>query len=213
MRTVKETLTTKEQLLQAAKELMLARGFTAVTVDEICEKTGVTKGGFFHYFESKEDLGKAVLEYYWQLQVKMLKEMPFHSIKDPLKKLYGFLDSFADRARDPQITKSCLIGNFSQELSSTYPEIRALCDKKFSMFADMLKQILNEAKEIYAPRSRFDTRGLAEHFIAIFQGALVLAKAKQDAKVIEENIEHFRQYVESLFKKGQKSAVKSKERG
>lgn len=213
MKTAKESLTTKERLLQTAMELMLAKGFTAVTVDEICEKTGVTKGGFFHYFESKEDLGKAVLEYYWQSQVQMVQKMPFHSIKDPLKKLHGFLDSFADRARDPQITKSCLIGNFSQELSATYPEIRTLCDKKFSMFADMLKQILDEAKQMHAPRSRFDTRGLAEHFIAIFQGALILSKAKQDAKVIEESIRHFRQYVETLFKRGQKKAVKSKERG
>jgi len=204
MKSTKETSSTKEQLLQTAMELMLAKGFTAVTVDEICEKTGVTKGGFFHYFESKEDLGKAVLEYYWQSQVQMVQEMPFHSIKDPLKRLHGFLDSFADRARDPQITKSCLIGNFSQELSSTYPGIRTLCDRKFSLFADMLKQILDEAKQMYAPRSRFDTRGLAEHFIAIFQGALILSKAKQDTKVIEENIWHFRQYVETLFKRGRK---------
>src|SRR3972149_148724 len=208
MKSTKETSSTKEQLLQTAMELMLAKGFTAVTVDEICEKTGVTKGGFFHYFESKEDLGKAVLEYYWQSQVQMVQEMPFHSIKDPLKRLHGFLDSFADRARDPQITKSCLIGNFSQELSSTYPGIRTLCDRKFSLFADMLKQILDEAKQMYAPRSRFDTRGLAEHFIAIFQGALILSKAKQDTKVIEENIRHFRQYVETLFKRVLIHAVK-----
>src|SRR3989338_3595698 len=124
MKSTKETSSTKEQLLQTAMELMLAKGFTAVTVDEICEKTGVTKGGFFHYFESKEDLGKAVLEYYWQSQVQMVQEMPFHSIKDPLKRLHGFLDSFADRARDPQITKSCLIGNFSCSL---------ICSNRFSM--------------------------------------------------------------------------------
>ena len=208
MKSIKETLTTKEQLLQTAMELMLKKGFTAVTVDEICEKTGVTKGGFFHYFESKEDLGKSVLEYYWQSQVQMIQDMPFNAIKDPLKKLYGFLDSFADRARDPQITKSCLIGNFSQELSATYPGIRTLCDRKFSMFADMLKQIFDEAKQRYAPRLRIDTRSLAEHFIAIFQGALILAKAKQDTKVIEKNIRHFRQYVETLFKKGRKKTAK-----
>lgn len=212
MKTTKKTPSTKEQLLQTAMELMLAKGYTATTVDEICEKAGITKGGFFHYFESKEDLGKAVIEHYWQLQMQMIREMPFNAIKDPLKKLHGFLDSFADRARDPQITKSCLIGNFSQELSSTYPEIRTLCDKKFSMFADMLKQILDEAKQVYAPRSRFDTRSLAEHFIAVFQGALILSKARQDTKVIEENIWHLRQYVETLFKKGQRQAIKSRER-
>jgi TetR/AcrR family transcriptional repressor of nem operon len=212
MKNKKEAVSTKEQLIQTAIELMLAKGYTATTVDEICEKAGITKGGFFYYFESKEDLGKAALEYFWQSQIRMIKEMPFHTIKDPLKKLHGFLDSFADRARDPQITKSCLIGNFSQELSSTYPEIRSLCDKKFSLFADMLKQILDEAKQMYAPRLRLDTRSLAEHFIAIFQGALILSKAKQDAKVIEESVEHFRRYVESLFNKDRRSAVKLRER-
>ena len=208
MKTTKEALSTKEQLLQTATELMLAKGFTAVTVDEICEKTGVTKGGFFHYFESKDDLGKSALEYYWQSQTQMIKEMPFNAIKDPLKRLYGFLDFFMDRAKNPLVPKSCLIGNFSQELSATYPEIRSLCEKKFSMFANMLKQILDEAKQMYAPRSRLDTKSLAEHFIAIFQGALILSKAKQDTGVIEEGIRHFRQYVEALFKKGRKPAVK-----
>lgn len=212
MKTTKETPSTKKQLLQTAMELMLAKGYTATTVDEICEKAGITKGGFFHYFKSKEDFGKAALEYYWQSQIRRIKEMPFNAIKDPLKRLHGFLDYSADRARNPQITKSCLIGNFSQELSSTYPEIRILCDKKISMFADMLKQILDEAKAMYAPRSRLDTRSLAEHFIAIFQGALILSKAKQDAKVIEEGIEHFRRYVESLFANVRKPAVKSRER-
>lgn len=212
LRTTKKTSATKEQLIQTAIELMLAKGYTATTVDEICEKAGITKGGFFHYFESKEDLGKAALEYFWQSQIRMIKEMPFHTIKDPLKKLHGFLDSFADRARDPQITKSCLIGNFSQELSSTYPGIRSLCDEKFSLFADMLKLILDEAKQMYASRLRIDTKSLAEHFLAIFQGALILAKAKQDTKVIEENIEHFRQYVKTLFKKGRKPAIKSRKR-
>ncbi len=213
MKTAKESLTTKEQLLQTAMELMLAKGFTAVTVDEICEKTGVTKGGFFHYFESKEDLGKSALEYYWQLRVQTIKEMPFNNIKDPLKRLHGLLDSFSAAVKNPLVPKSCLIGNFSQELSATYPGIRTLCEQKFSMFADMLKQILDEAKKMYAPRLRLDTRSLAEHFVAIFQGALILSKAKQDTKVIEESIRHFRRYAETLFKKGRKAVVKTRKGG
>ncbi len=213
MKSIKETLTTKEQLLQTAMELMLAKGFTAVTVDEISEKSGITKGGFFHYFESKEDLGKSALEYYWQLRVQTIQEMPFNNIKDPLKRLHGFLDSFSAAAKNPLVPKSCLIGNFSQELSATYPGIRSLCEQKFSMFSDILKQILDEVKEKYAVKSSINTKSLAEHFIAIFQGALILAKAKRDTKVIEESIRHFRQYVETLFKKSRKPSVKSRERG
>ncbi|MBI4972616.1 MAG: TetR/AcrR family transcriptional regulator [Candidatus Omnitrophica bacterium] len=200
MKTTKEVLSTKEQLLQKATELMLAKGFTAVTVDEICKKTGITKGGFFHYFKSKEDLGKSALEYYWQLQMQMIQNMPFKAIKDPLKKLHAFLDSFEALANNPHVSKSCLIGNFSQELAATNPGIQALCKEKFSLFAGMLKQILDKAKQMYAPRSRLDTKSLAEHFVALFQGSLILAKAKNNTQVIEEGIRHFRRYVISLFK-------------
>ena len=47
----------KERILAGAKELFLARGYTATTVDAICEKAELTKGSFYYFFESKEDLG------------------------------------------------------------------------------------------------------------------------------------------------------------
>src|SRR5262249_4624065 len=47
---------TKQKLLDAAQELMLAKGYTATSVDEICEAARLTKGSFFHYFEGKEHL-------------------------------------------------------------------------------------------------------------------------------------------------------------
>ena len=45
----------KERLLAAAKELFLARGYAATTVDAICEKAELTKGSFYYSFDSKED--------------------------------------------------------------------------------------------------------------------------------------------------------------
>ena len=54
----------KERILAGAKDLFLARGYTATTVDAICEKAGLTKGSFYYFFESKEDLGLGVLDWF-----------------------------------------------------------------------------------------------------------------------------------------------------
>ncbi|MGH2670894.1 MAG: TetR/AcrR family transcriptional regulator, partial [bacterium] len=62
MRTTPATPPSKARLLDAAERLMLAKGFEATTVDEICGAAKLTKGGFFHYFHSKEDLGRQLLE-------------------------------------------------------------------------------------------------------------------------------------------------------
>ena len=64
MRTRQENPATREKLLETAQHLMLAKGYTATSVEEICEAADLTKGSFFHYFASKEDLGKAVLDRY-----------------------------------------------------------------------------------------------------------------------------------------------------
>src|SRR5689334_24216214 len=65
MRTAQTYTPTKEKLLDAAQQLMLSKGFPATTVDEICDTAGFTKGSFFHYFESKEQLGKEVLNRFY----------------------------------------------------------------------------------------------------------------------------------------------------
>jgi TetR/AcrR family transcriptional repressor of nem operon len=47
MRTAKAPSPARDKLLEAAQELMLAKGYEATSVDEICAAAGPTKGSFF----------------------------------------------------------------------------------------------------------------------------------------------------------------------
>jgi TetR/AcrR family transcriptional repressor of nem operon len=190
---------TKRRLLDGAEQLMLAKGFAATTVDEICQAAGVTKGSFFHYFKSKDDLAKAVLERFCEVRARLMQESPLRKKKDPLERVYGSIDTFIEVSRSPLAKNGCLLGNFAQELSDSHPRMRSLCAKRFAEWAAVLKQELDEAKAQYLPKSRLDTDSLAEHFIAIVEGALILSKAKQDMGVMEKSLRHFRRYLESLF--------------
>jgi TetR/AcrR family transcriptional repressor of nem operon len=46
----------KTKLLDAALQVIRAKGYAATTVDDICHQAGVTKGSFFHHFKSKDEL-------------------------------------------------------------------------------------------------------------------------------------------------------------
>ncbi len=190
---------TKENLLDAAEQLMLAKGFVATTLDQICAAAGVTKGSFFHYFKSKEDLGKAVLERFCQVRLQFMRERPAQKEASPLERVYGWVDFAIEMSKSPLAKNGCLLGNFAQELSDTHPEIRSLCAHRFTEWAALLKEGLDEAKAEHLPTSRLDTESVADHFIAIIEGALILAKAKQDMGVMEKSLSHFRNYLESLF--------------
>ena len=54
--------TTQQRILDAAIELMYAQSYAEVGIAAICEKAGVQKGSFYHFFKSKQDLAMAVLE-------------------------------------------------------------------------------------------------------------------------------------------------------
>ena len=53
----------KELILTAATKLFLQKNYKEVTMKDIVEKTGLSKGAFYHYFESKEQLFKEVIQY------------------------------------------------------------------------------------------------------------------------------------------------------
>jgi TetR/AcrR family transcriptional repressor of nem operon len=190
---------TKQKLLDAARELMLAKGYTATSVDELCDAAGLTKGSFFHYFENKEHLGRVVAERFHVSMAQMFEAAPFHQEKDPLDRVLGRLDFLIELTRRPHGAKGCLLGMFVQELSDTHPAIRSVCAACFDEHASIVKNELDKAKAKYAPRARWSTQSLAEHLLAVMQGAIILAKAKQDPKVLATSLEHYKEYLKCVF--------------
>src|SRR5262245_14612991 len=199
MRTAQTDSLTKHKLLDAAQELMLAKGYTATSVDEICAAAGLTKGSFFHYFEGKEHLGRSVAQRFYASMRQLFQSAPFHQKKDPLDRVFGRVDFLIELLRNPQGVKGCLLGSFVQELSATHPTIRSVCATCFADGVQNFKQDLDAAKAQHAPRARWSTQSLAEHLTAVVQGAIILAKAKQDPKVMEESLTHFREYLKCVF--------------
>ncbi len=193
----------KKKLLDAAERLILERGFAATTVDDICCAAGLTKGSFFHYFDNKDDLCKAVLAHTMEKRRRLMKDAPFTKLADPLDRVLGRLDFLAEMSRvmfqDPDVRAGCLIGNLTQELAHTRPDIRSQCADCLQEVAQDLEGDLAEAKAKHAPRARIDPHSLAEHFVAVMEGSFVLAKAQQGPKAIESNLLHLKKYFRGLF--------------
>lgn len=191
---------TKRKLVDAGMELMRAHGYNATTVDHICAAAGVTKGGFFHYFKSKDEIAKAALTHFAEGKVKDYEEAPFRKLADPLDRVFGrmdYVEKASGGANHP--TKGCLIGVFAQEMAFANPELRDACQGYFSKIADDFSKDLAEAKAAYAPKSKFDPKKLAMFYVSIVQGSMMLAKAAGNNEVFKANIEQLREHLQSVF--------------
>ena len=52
----KNTRNTKNRIVTAAWELFYEQGYDETTVEEIIERSGTSRGSFYHYFEGKDSL-------------------------------------------------------------------------------------------------------------------------------------------------------------
>lgn len=68
-----QALNTKTTILETAIQLIKAHGYPNVTVNEICEKSGVTKGAFYHHFDSKQSLLGSL---YLDSDYRVIKNIP-----------------------------------------------------------------------------------------------------------------------------------------
>jgi TetR/AcrR family transcriptional repressor of nem operon len=194
-----ETSVTRRKLLRAALDLMLRNGFSATGVEDVCRKAAVTKGSFFHYFKSKEELGRAVLDLFVQERRAAAMKSPYFRKEDPLDRVLAWADFATAQSRDPRVLRGCLLGTFSQELAVTHEGIQKACQAKFEGWAESIQKDLDLAVEIHKPSGPIDTKSLAEHLVAVLEGSIILAKAKKDGKPIRESLGHFKRYVKGLF--------------
>jgi TetR/AcrR family transcriptional regulator, transcriptional repressor for nem operon len=191
---------TKEALLDAAQNLMLEKGFVATSVDEICAAAEVTKGSFFHYFKSKDELGKILIQRFSLQMGSQIMEIVNARGEDPRDRVYGFVDA-AMECGSCCDNKGCLIGTFTQELSESHPALRGCCEASFTELRKLFEGELKKAKQLYAKNKDFDTKGVAEQFIATIQGSLLLIKAMRDHSLVKRTLTHYRNYLEQLLGK------------
>jgi len=63
-RIVKEPLVRRGEILETAQQLVLTRGYEQMTIQDILDALHISKGAFYHYFDSKQALLAEITERY-----------------------------------------------------------------------------------------------------------------------------------------------------
>ncbi|MGC1521445.1 MAG: TetR/AcrR family transcriptional regulator [Steroidobacteraceae bacterium] len=189
----------KAALLDAALSIIRAKGYTATRVEDICEAAGVTKGSFFHHFKSKEDLAIAAAEHWCVATGDVFASAAYRALPDPVERLLAYVDFRKALLKGalPEIT--CFAGTMIQEVYETHPVLRDACEKSIGEHVASLEADVEAAMRKYCVDPPFSAGSLALYTQAVMQGAFILAKAKQDAAVAADCLDHLRRNIEMLF--------------
>ncbi|TCP48450.1 TetR family transcriptional regulator [Tamaricihabitans halophyticus] len=166
----------RERIVRAAAKLFLTRSYQIVGVTELCAAADVRKGSFYHYFPSKADLVKAVIDLHIEALDARLSE---HRTDDPVQRLRATAEAIgAIQARFEQRfgrVVGCPFGNLAAEVATTDDEIREHLAGAFQRWERRIAEACHRAAAEGALRT--DPDRLAKLILGQAQGAILLAKA------------------------------------
>lgn len=175
----------RDRLLATAARLVHERGYTAVSVSDICEEAGLKKGSFYHFFPSKHALVLATLERFAEYQEARMQAaaMGGVSVREQLTgMLTGLYHGFIAARQAYGAAQGCALGNLAQEMAHRDAELRAALGSIFLRWQARLALTLEHANQ-RGELVVHNARGAAEAIIAFMQGATLLAKATDDPEV------------------------------
>ena len=177
---------TREKLVRVAERLMLRDGYSATRVDDVIGKAGLSKGSFYHFFDSKESLGLAALEHYYADRVGRLAAGSFAAETDPLRRAHGFLEHASRVVADLWKT-GCLLANLAADAAGSSRVISNALKKRTGELRASLADLLGPfaTPEITAA-------DLADQFLVCIEGSIVLARIYDDPAYLQRGLEQFR---------------------
>jgi TetR/AcrR family transcriptional repressor of nem operon len=189
----------KTKLLNAALHVIRAKGYSAARIEDICEAAGLTKGSFFHHFDSKEALALAAADYWNEITGGLFASAPYRGHADPLDRLLAYVDfrKYILLGDLPDFT--CLVGTMVQEVYDTHPNLREACNRSISGHAETLIPDIEEAMVQRGMHPNWTAESLALYTQATIQGAFILAKARHSPEIAAQCIDHLHRYLELLF--------------
>lgn len=189
--------------MDAAKDLVLEKGFGGTTIDAVIGKAGVSKGAFFHHFSSKAELGHEIVRRYAEGDARHLDETLRKAeglSDDPLQQLLIFVKLFQQEMEDlDEPYPGCLYASYLQQSGLFDEQIMKLIRSSMLKWRTRVLAKLEEVVEQYPARAEVDLESLADMLMVIFEGAFVMSQSLNEAQTVARQLSHYHHYLKLLF--------------
>jgi TetR/AcrR family transcriptional repressor of lmrAB and yxaGH operons len=171
----------RERLLDSAVDLLQRQGYHGTGLNELLERSEAPRGSLYHYFPGgKEQIGaEAIARAGGQVAAAvahLLRAKP--SVADAVEALAGLLAAGLETS---DFERGCPVATTALEVTPGSEPIRAAVQASFESWLAPLRERLEAAGF-----DRLQAARRADLAIATLEGALVLARARQDADVLRE---------------------------
>jgi len=171
----KQVAANRQTILEAAGHLFRAQGFEGVTVADVMKAAGLTHGGFYGYFKSKDDLIAQTLAH-------VFTEGPTEI------DLARYAESYLSQRNCKNVAGGCPTAALGSETTRQKPEARAAMTKG-------LRQHIERLSRSAEGKTAAEKRRAAIGSWSAMLGAMIMARFSDDPKLSEELLAQTRAWI------------------
>jgi TetR/AcrR family transcriptional regulator, transcriptional repressor for nem operon len=194
--TARDPERTRTHLLHTAAGEIYRSGFQGTGLDRILASAGVTKGALYHYFNSKEALGYAILD---EVVFGITREKWLRPLAESANPIDTLIEIVQGTSLLPEhVEGGCPLNNLSQEMSPLDEGFRKRAARIFRDWRDAIADALRRGQKRGQVRKNMDAVESATFLVALYEGYISLAKNAQDPRVLRSGLKTMARHLETL---------------
>jgi TetR/AcrR family transcriptional repressor of nem operon len=175
----------REEALHKAMEVFWSRGYEAASIQDLVRHMGINRQSIYDTFGDKHSLYLQALDRYRQVEGRRLVELLERpgSVRKCLRQLF---EEVVEKTLSDRERRGCFMGNATSELAGRCKETAARTCSNMTTMEEAFHKALLRGKREGEIKGVHDPRAAARFFYCMFQGLALMAKARQDRKVLND---------------------------
>jgi len=193
----------REQILAAAQDAVLAKGFGATSIEELIAAVGISKSGFFYHFRDKNELAKELLVRYVE-DNNAINDRVFAESEaahdDPLAAFLAALDRFAEIYADlPSGHPGCIVASVCYHERLFSRDVLEINRRAVEGWRDSALQRLERIDARYPLRIDARLEDLADMMYCVADGGIILSRVARDPMALPRQMRAYRALMALAF--------------
>ena len=169
----------RERIIEAAAQLFRERGFEGIGVADLMKEAGLTHGGFYGHFSSKDDLIAEAAALALTRSLALLSNLPERTSGD---RLSAIADAYLTSKHRDDPGTGCLLAALGSDVSRQGSAVRRAVTNHLRSAVDLLTKLV-------PGKARAARRQKAISAYATLVGAMVIARAVDNLELSQEILE------------------------
>lgn len=193
-------LQTRRNILTKTLQLFCVKGYYNTSINDILQATGLTKGGLYGHFSSKEELWYAV----YDEALRIWREVVFQGIRsgsDPLQRIQILVENEIRNKLGNQVFEGgCFFHSMLVELAGQSDAMSRHLMLGFERLAGLLCAWLEQAGQQGLLKENLNFKAIASYIIISLNGAAALYAADRNPAILDHTVSQLHFYIRQLKK-------------